>query len=47
VGGSRQPVDNDTPDRSICKHIVDFAKNVFEDRDIVAAELPEWAIGNR
>jgi glycine/D-amino acid oxidase-like deaminating enzyme len=47
VGGSQQPIDNDTPDLSICKHIVDFAKNVFDGRAIVAAELPEWAIGNK
>jgi D-amino-acid oxidase len=47
VGGSQQPVDDDTPDPAICKQIVDFAKNVFDGREVVAAELPEWAIGNK
>jgi glycine/D-amino acid oxidase-like deaminating enzyme len=47
VGGSQQPVDNDTPDPGICKHIVDFAKNVFDGKHVIAAELPEWVIGNK
>jgi D-amino-acid oxidase len=47
VGGSQEPVNDNTPDPSICKHIVDFAKQVFDGRAVVAAELPEWAIGNK
>jgi len=26
---------------------VDFARNVFDGRAVVAAELPEWVIGNK
>jgi D-amino-acid oxidase len=47
VGGSQQVTADDTPEPGICRQIVDFARNVFDGRDIVAAELPEWAIGNK
>jgi hypothetical protein len=43
VGGSQQPVDDEKP----CPGIVDFARNVFAGRAVVAAELPEWVIGNK
>jgi glycine/D-amino acid oxidase-like deaminating enzyme len=47
VGGSQKAVDDDTPDPRVCKDIIDFAKNVFDGTEIVAAELPDWAIGNK
>jgi len=47
VGGSQQPVDDEKPNPCICKQIVDFARNVFDGRAVVAAELPEWVIGNK
>jgi hypothetical protein len=38
VGGSQQPVDDDTPDPKICK-----TTNAFDGTDAIADELlPDW-----
>ena len=47
VGGSQQAIDDTTPCPAICNQIVDFARNLFDGAAVVAADLPDWVIGNK
>ena len=43
VGGSQQPLEDDTPDPALCKKILEHAKNVFGGKAFIEA-IEDWMI---
>jgi glycine/D-amino acid oxidase-like deaminating enzyme len=47
VGGSQEWIDNNIPDPAQCKRIVAHAKDVFDGKTFLAADLEDWMIRNK